>query len=86
MTDGTDRRRRYELSDGETPANGIYTVVADLEGTDETALPPLGNQIDPGALEELLSSDADTEQVVFKYAGYEVTATSELIQVTEPTE
>lgn len=86
MGDRDDEPKRYELTDGERAANGVYTVVADCDGVSETDLPPLAESIDPDALNRLLASGSETNQVVFTYAGYEIAASPKWVHVEESTE
>lgn len=53
----------------------VVSVVADRKGVSESALPPLYESVETGALEELFNhSSADTNLLVqFSYAGYRVT-------------
>lgn len=53
----------------------IVTAVAEREGTDPEALPPLFYAIDTEALETLLSGE--DVRVSFTYCGYRITATSD---------
>lgn len=56
----------------------IVEAVAAREGVDETTLPPLGDVIDPDALNALFLDGVDTTRrrrptVSFRYCGYEIT-------------
>ena len=65
---------------GVSPVNAsvtemILSAVAAQRGCDVLDLPPLFEAIDPEAVERLVACDA-TNEVTFRYLGYEVTATS----------
>lgn len=57
----------------ESPSEAIVTTIAAKETVTETALPPLYNQIDPDALDALVTGQSDDSiQVSFTYSGYNV--------------
>lgn len=67
-----------------TASERVLGAVANTADTDPLELPPLYAAVDPDALESLVSTMADGE-VVFDYAGYEVTITSERAVALEET-
>lgn len=84
VTDGT-----YEGEhawDDETPSDVVVTVVAVLRDEDPTDLPPLGEAVDPDALDRMFDRDADSEvRVGFAFAGYDVLARADGRVRVEPT-
>lgn len=83
MSEPESRSERYDLAADETVANGVYAVVATLEGVTETDLEPLGETIDPDALNRLLSNGSQAYHVVFGYEGYDITATEDWVEAAE---
>lgn len=57
----------------------IVEHIAELENTSPTNLPPLYDVIDPDHLNSLLESEK--VQIVFSYYGYQITLTSEGVQL-----
>lgn len=64
-------------SDGGRPTANVVRAVAEAEGRDPTDLPPLGEAIDPDALETLLAESSGTVRISFEYAGHIVEAGSD---------
>jgi hypothetical protein len=81
MNDHTPERIRRTVRNEQTPTDVIYASVARIEGTDPRDLPPLGETLDPEALDDLLDEEATTDRIVFDYLGYEVTATADWVVV-----
>lgn len=52
----------YELSEGESVAEGVVFAVAAAEGCEPTELPLLTDTLDPDALEDLFARAADGPQ------------------------
>ena len=67
------------------PSYAVISAVANAEGGDAMALPPLNNAIDPDVLDRLISPDADNgaEQVVFRYCGYRIRVSEVGLQLQE---
>jgi hypothetical protein len=57
-------------------SEGVVRAVARRTHRDETELPPLYDQIDPGALDSLINGMTDGE-VSFAYAGCDITVGSD---------
>ncbi|WP_083898767.1 HalOD1 output domain-containing protein [Natronococcus jeotgali] len=57
-----------------TPVVAVVSAVADAAGTDPLELPPLGNAINPEALNDLVGAERSPglESISFEYAGYDV--------------
>lgn len=73
----------------ETVCERIVEAVAEAEGVSPLELQPLGNVVDPHALERLVASVDEyaidpRESVQFRYAGYVVTVTGEDRVEVEP--
>lgn len=63
-----------EREPGEPVATTVVTAVAAVEGVRPERLDPLGDVVDPDALDGLLGSAAGRDcWLVFEYHGYEVT-------------
>lgn len=70
----TLRTQKRRPSREMTPVVAVVAAVADAAGTDPLELPPLGNAIDPEALNDLVDPERSTglESIAFEYAGYDV--------------
>jgi hypothetical protein len=57
-----------------TSVVAVVSAVADATGTDPLELPPLGNVVDPEALNDLVDCgrNSDLRSISFEYAGYDV--------------
>lgn len=68
----------------ESPSEAIVTTIADRERVTETKLPPLYSDIDPDALDQLVTSrSGDGVQISFTYNGYTVKVRdSDIIEIT----
>ena len=66
-------------NDETTLVVAVVSAVADAAGTDPLELPPLGDVIDPEALNDLVGSGGGSglESVTFEYAGYTVWVTGD---------
>lgn len=64
----------WEHNGENTPVYAVLSAVADAEGVDPVALPPLYETIDPEALNTLFTArpEAAVETVTFQYTGYDV--------------
>lgn len=71
----------YELGPDETPTDGVFEAISMADERSVLDLPPLGDTVDPDALDALLVPDAGTRKVTFEYACWLVTATSDGIYV-----
>lgn len=71
------------ITEGLTPSQATYNAVAEAKESDPLALPPLGETIDPDALDAIISSAASPGEltVEFEYAGCSVTVTPVAVQV-----
>lgn len=74
----TDTYRAPIDGDADSVALAVVDVVAAVAGTDPTALPPLGEVVDPDALESLVTpagtpSGTDDVRVAFTFDGHDVT-------------
>jgi hypothetical protein len=56
-----------------TVADAVVDAVATHEGVDPTALPPLAEAVEPGALDAVTAPDGDRRRLSFEYHGYAVT-------------
>ena len=64
----------------------VNTVCSRLDA-DPCELPPLNNTLDPEGLNRLCASGADSTEITFQYAGFEVTDSgSEDVDLSEITE
>lgn len=66
--------------DGGTPSTAVVVAVAKAKGVDPLELEPLGNVIDPEALDRIFTETGDsrtTGWLTFRMAGCEVTVTSD---------
>lgn len=71
--------------ENETVSERVIQAVATTSSADPLELPPLYDAVDPDALDSLVTEMTDGE-VVFAYAGYEVTVRSDgTIMVDETT-
>lgn len=68
----------------ESPSEAIVTTIAGKERVTETTLPPLYNQVDPDALDALVTGQSDDNiQISFNYSGYNVhIRDSDVIEIT----
>jgi len=64
------------LPENESVSERVIEAVATTSNADPLELPPLYDAVDPDALDALVTGIADGK-VMFAYAGYEVTLTSE---------
>ncbi|WP_276256725.1 HalOD1 output domain-containing protein [Halomontanus rarus] len=66
---------KWDRDSEDTPVFAVVLAVADASGVDPLELPPLGDTIDPDALNELFMarSESTVAKVTFEYAGYDVT-------------
>jgi len=72
------RRSRTTIRDSEFPASSVIGAVADREGVDQIALPPLYDAVGPDVLETRHRADGEFRQTVtFEYVGYVVTVDSD---------
>lgn len=75
----------YERVSGETPAEAVVMAVAEVTGRSPLAMEPLGEVIDPDALNRLFDGRADGPSsaiVAFDYCDQEVTVTADFVQTT----
>lgn len=66
--------------DGGTPSMAVVVAVAKAKGVDPLELEPLGNVIDPEALDKIFAETDDSRPsgwLTFRMAGCEVTVTSD---------
>ena len=70
---------RYVLGENESPSNGVITSLAAVKGCTPLELEPLGEIIDPDALDALVRERS--VEVTFLYAGWLVTVTGEEIEI-----
>lgn len=98
--DETESRRRAHDSEQylasfdpatESPSTRLYEAIEEMDGVDLDRLPPLGEEIDPGALNALLSPRGDGDRrrslshVQFDYGRYTVDVDSDgMILVSGP--
>ncbi|WP_317175806.1 HalOD1 output domain-containing protein [Halomontanus rarus] len=89
MTETTDQADTLEFTENatepcttewdrdseDTPVFAVVSAVAEASGADPLELPPLGDAIDPDALNELFTvrSESTVAKVTFEYAGYDIT-------------
>lgn len=67
-----------ERAPDEPVGSAIVTAVAAVAGVEPDALPPIGEVVDPDALDGLLSSaDGADCWLVFEYEDYEVTVSAD---------
>lgn len=84
--DGSDGPEPIPLDQGsdESPAMTVVTTVAEVTGRSPLEMEPLGEVIDPDALDRLLDSPDDrlsSVAVSFDYCGQQVTVAPDSIQV-----
>ncbi|MCU4744148.1 hypothetical protein OB955_14865 [Halobacteria archaeon AArc-m2/3/4] len=65
----------WDRESEETPVFAVVSAVAAASDADPLELPPLGDAIDPDALNQLFMtrSDSTVAKITFQYAGYDVT-------------
>jgi hypothetical protein len=78
-TGGPPLVRRRTGSSSLTTA--IVHAVASLENEDPSALGPLGEAVDPEALERLLEGPDSAAHVTFSYADHQVVVTDDAVEV-----
>lgn len=59
----------------------VIQKVAGEEGTKEANLPPIGEAVDPDALDAIISQSTGDVSVSFDYAGHDVFVKSDVVQV-----
>lgn len=76
----------WDVESENTPVYAVVSAVAQAEGADPVALPPLYDAIDPEALNDLFMSRVDTAvaTVEFEYAGYNVVISGEGMVAVHP--
>lgn len=77
--------RPHEAAVGpeESRVVAVVRAVAAVSGTPVGDLPPLGNVVDPDALDGIFPTDRDEGRVTFDYDGYVVTVRADDIVVVE---
>lgn len=78
-TDGTPLVRQWTGSNSLTTA--IVHAVATAENDDPQSLDPLGDVVDPEALENLLDKQDSQAHVTFSYAGYRLVVSRDAVEV-----
>jgi len=78
-TDGSPLVRQWTGSNTLTMA--IVRAVAAAEDADPCALGPLGDVVDPDALENLLGGPDSAAHVTFNYAGHRIVVTGDAVEV-----
>lgn len=75
----------YALDPNESPSTGVYTAVAILRGCSPLALPPLGETVDPEAIDAVIETcdDGDRPAVSFEYCEFAITATPEEVRLAD---
>jgi hypothetical protein len=72
-----------ELPAESTPGAVIMALARETD-TDPLEIPPLGNSLNPTALDLLLRDDCFTGHITFEHSGYEISVFSDgFIKVTE---
>lgn len=84
MCQDGERRYRYTLGETESPSEGVYVAVADVENCPPLEPPPLAETVDPDALDTLLLDSDGSNRISFDYCGYDVTVTPDEIRVHGP--
>lgn len=74
---------RYSIAVDETVCEAVYTAVATVEACSALDLDPLGESVDPDALNALFPVDGRNEQchLTLQYCGYELHVTGDEITV-----
>lgn len=78
----TDCQVEWSVEEPKQPSQLVVETVADAEGIDPLALPPLYNTVDPDALDTLFqpqfrtASEPPVGEVRFSYHGYTVRVTA----------
>lgn len=68
------KRSTATIESGDPPASAVVDAVAEREGVETTALPPLYEAIEPDVLTTVHDADADSgKSVTFEYVGYTIT-------------
>lgn len=85
QTNPEEQMHRFPITDDMTPSRATYLAVAQVRDCDPLDLPPLGEAIDPDALDALLNSPTDSEvpSSTFEYAGCSVTVTAKEVCVID---
>ena len=76
-------RKGYPIALGEYPSTAVVLAVADELGRDELDLPPLGDVVDPDALDTLLRRASSDAIVTFRYAGFEIDVGTDAVELRE---
>lgn len=79
----TPDRGTYPISPDEQPSTAVVFAVADALGRDELDLPPLGDAVDPDALNALLPTASSDVTVTFRYAGFEIDVGTGAVELRE---
>lgn len=77
---------RHALDAEEVPSRAVYSVIATLEDCSPLDLTPLGEAIDPDALDALFADGGASNEYSFSYCGYSVTVTSNEVRVMDSEE
>lgn len=73
-------------ADSVSTSEAVFRNVAEREGVDPIELEPLGETIDPDALDRLFERDDDVE-LTFSYQGYHVTITPDgVVDLEDPSD
>lgn len=67
---------QYGDFDSRSPAVAVAYAVAEADGVEPTELPPLGETIDPNAVNQCIEDESFSGQIQFEYAGYDVSVNS----------
>ena len=73
MTPHTHANAQPTAASADAIVLGIVHAVADADGADPTALPPLGDAVDTDALSTVLDSAGRGCRITFAYCGHVVT-------------
>ena len=76
--------RTYSISPDVYPSTAVVLAVADELDRDELDLPPLGDAIDPDALDSLLRTASSDVSVTFRYAGFEIDVGTDGVELLSP--
>jgi hypothetical protein len=88
-SDRTESILRHENQLEESPINAVVTTVAEATDQSPLEMEPLGEVIDPDALNALFSNSRDGSsslRITFEYAGQVVTMTRDCIRVASSAE
>lgn len=74
-------RHTHAIPAGDSAVQGVIEAVAAATDRSPLELPPIGEAVDPDALNRILATESDHVEVTFDYLGHAVVATPEEVRV-----